>query len=185
PQWMIDALEFFESVEAGDAWVELLEVWAEFEKTMGYPDGKRISAKSRPEEVARWISGGRSYDKVPVPDSLDRYATQWKSWWTKLQPACRKSAKGWPLPQVCPDNDAEWDGLRRGGCNGFFIIVMALAIWASALDDESAEEFLEIVEDVTWVCSTLTETHPSGSKRGSSEESEESEEARPRKRARA
>ena len=70
--------------------------------------------------------------------------------------------------------------------NGFFVVLMSLAIWASALNDGPADEFLEIIEDVTWVCSTLTDTLPSGSKRDASDNdgSDEAEDTPPRKKAR-
>ncbi|KAI0743688.1 hypothetical protein C8Q80DRAFT_1065540, partial [Daedaleopsis nitida] len=131
PEWMLSALEYLTDVEGGDLWGSLLEVWAAFQYIMGYPDGKHLSAKKGPEELACWISSGRQYNKVPVPDSLERYTTTWCAWWKKLQPRaqCNVDDCEWPLPHVLPDNIMEWDAIRRGGCNGIFMAVMGLAIW--------------------------------------------------------
>ncbi|KAI0743021.1 hypothetical protein C8Q80DRAFT_1192071 [Daedaleopsis nitida] len=205
PEWMSSALEYLEDIEIGETWDALLEVWAAFECVVGYPDGKkRLSAKGRPEEVARWISGGHQYDKVPMPDSLERYATSWCAWWTKLQPTARHTDAEtmWPLPQVLPDNDMEWDALRRGGCNGIFIAIMGLAIWASALnqdgddvnadlsegvldkdeDVDTPEVFLDAVDDVLWVLTTIIDTLPTGMKCPSADVN--SDDVQPRKKRR-
>ncbi|RDX40923.1 hypothetical protein OH76DRAFT_1304272, partial [Lentinus brumalis] len=136
PAWLKHAVDYLEDVEAGESWADLLEIWQELECSMGYPDGKtdvysqkRLSAKGRPEELSRWINGGRNYDKLPIPDPLAPYVTRWKGWWQKMQPKPRRDSDVWPLPQTAPDNDDHWEPLRRGGCNGMFIAIIGLAIW--------------------------------------------------------
>ncbi|RDX40780.1 hypothetical protein OH76DRAFT_1305901, partial [Lentinus brumalis] len=130
PAWLTEAVEFLDDIEAGDSWEGLLDTWQELESAMDYPDGKkRLSAKSRPEELSRWINGGRNYDKMPVPDDVNEYGKRWRTWWTKLQPKPRRDSGDWPLPQTPPENDDHWEPLRRGGPNGLFIAIMGLAIW--------------------------------------------------------
>ncbi|KAI0696126.1 hypothetical protein C8T65DRAFT_533374, partial [Cerioporus squamosus] len=134
PVWLKQAVDYLKDIEAGESWAELLEIWQEFECSMGYPDGKvhsltRLSAKGRPEELPRWINGGRNYDKLPIPDPLEPYVTRWKGWWQKMQPKSRHDSDAWPLPQTAPGDDNQWEPLRRGGCNGIFIAIIGLAIW--------------------------------------------------------
>ncbi len=64
----------------------------------------------------------------------------------------------WPMPRVEPVDAVGWDILRRGGCNGFFLVVISLAWWVSAalLSGEGFEEAMVAVEDVSWVCSAIT-----------------------------
>lgn len=57
-----------------------------------------------------------------------------------------------------PDDNTGWELVRRGGCNGFFLVVISLAWWLSAalLSGEGFEEALSAVDEVSWVCRTLT-----------------------------
>ncbi len=50
----------------------------------------------------------------------------------------------------------QWESLRRGGTNGFFMIVLALSWWVGAMggivDDPG------LLDDVTWVVRCMTDT---------------------------
>ena len=131
-----------------------------------------MSAKGRPEPLTRWITGGRQYNAIVVLSSISQYETTWKSWWMSLQPETRKPEDGssWPLERVQPDDVEEWESLRRGGCNGFFIIIMGLALWANAVSEASVDagNLVAAVEDVAWACERIVATLNRGTKRPSS-----------------
>ncbi|TFK79919.1 hypothetical protein K466DRAFT_504782, partial [Polyporus arcularius HHB13444] len=178
PAWLTQAVGYLEDIEAGDSWEGLLDTWQELESAMDYPDGKRLSAKSRPEELSRWINGGRNYDKMPMPDDVEEYGKRWRAWWTKLQPKPRRDSDDWPLPQTPPENEDHWEPLRRGGPNGLFVAIMGLAIWSSALnEDDVPDDFIAAVEDVTWVCSILMGDDDDDDNDDEEEEDGEEEEA--------
>lgn len=40
PEWMTDALQYFQLIEGGEGWKQLLVEWLEFEKVSGYPNGQ-------------------------------------------------------------------------------------------------------------------------------------------------
>ncbi|KAI0326027.1 hypothetical protein GY45DRAFT_1259762 [Cubamyces sp. BRFM 1775] len=171
PSWIVDAVKYFELIEGGEHWSQLVSEWQELEKALGYPDRQnRIPAKLRPEEIRVWCRNSRDYEKLPKIKSAKQYGTVWRQWWEALQPTSR-GEKTWPLPRIQPPNASEWDLVRRGGCNGFFLVIMGLAWWllAALNGKEGAEDALEAVEDVSWVCRTLlkvctnaspTEKHP-------------------------
>jgi hypothetical protein len=70
---------------------------------------------------------------------------------------------GWPPPRDLPD-DTDWSGLRRGGPNGVFLIMMSLSWWAHhATSPALVAEFDNVVEDVNWAFTSilkLTSTNP-------------------------
>lgn len=100
----------------------------------------------------------RDYEKLPKIRSAAQFAVGWKSWWISLQPPSRLAhGETWPIARVEPSNAEEWDTVHRGGCNGFFLLILTLAWWLSAVQREegSLEDVLSAVEDVSWVCRTM------------------------------
>jgi hypothetical protein len=55
------------------------------------------------------------------------------------------------LSRQVPEDGEDWDSICRGGPNGFFIIVLALAWWVSAVNGKVERELHDILVDVTWV----------------------------------
>ncbi|KAH9851012.1 hypothetical protein C2E23DRAFT_733574 [Lenzites betulinus] len=160
PGWIQDALEYFGLIEGGASWTQLVSEWHAFEVLLGHPDGQHwLPAKERPEEIKIWTKNARDYEKLPKIQSVAQYATTWKQWWTALQPASRMryNVSNWPLLRDGPTNLSEWGLLRRGGCNGFFLVVMSLAwwVWAARNEGEGEDEALQAVDDVSWVCRAL------------------------------
>jgi hypothetical protein len=46
----------------------------------------------------------------------------------------------------------EWDTLRRGGPNGFFIVILAFSWWVEAMDGRVGDaELRDALDDVIWV----------------------------------
>ncbi len=116
-----------------------------------------LSPKARPEEVKYWIARGRKYSKPPIIKSLATFMEQCCRWWACLQPVCRRDPDNpWPLLKETPEDASAWSDVKRGGCNGLFMVVMCLSWWLGAAeDDEDIEELREIVEDVKWVITVM------------------------------
>ncbi|KAL1942370.1 hypothetical protein VTO73DRAFT_6434 [Trametes versicolor] len=147
PEWMGDALKYFVLIEGGEQWAQLVTKWQKLEASLGYPDGQNrqnwLLAKGRLEEIKIWTKNARDYEKLPKIKSVKQYTTTWKQWWTALQPGSRMlDSNNWPM---------------RGGCNGFFLVVISLAWWVSAavLSGEGLEEAMVAVEDILWVCCAI------------------------------
>lgn len=52
----------------------------------------------------------------------------------------------------------DWGGLRRGGPNGFFIIVLAFAWWVEATDGKVGDAGLDdALDDITWVARCMAD----------------------------
>ncbi|KAI0730661.1 hypothetical protein C8Q76DRAFT_613322, partial [Earliella scabrosa] len=163
PDWLRDALDYFELFDAGGrAWFDLVNKWQAFEMHMGYPDEQnRLPPAHRPQEVGAWMKDGRSYEKLPEINP-DEFPPRWKAWWSSLQPACRiTDVSAWPLSRVVPQSRNEWTMLWRGGQCGLFLAVMALAWWLGAVIEagESLEDVFSAIADVSWVLDAAGEAH--------------------------
>ncbi|KAI0713991.1 hypothetical protein C8Q76DRAFT_601935, partial [Earliella scabrosa] len=161
PEWFADALKHLEEVSEEPWWKGLVAAWVNVERALEFPDGQvasnRLSPKHRPEEVKFWIARGRKYDNPPKIKSLPAFIASWRKWWSRLQPAERRSDESvWPLLRNPPADAASWSDVRRGGCNGLFMVLMTLSWWLRALDEGGdTAELRSAVEDVTWVCTTI------------------------------
>ncbi|TFK79973.1 hypothetical protein K466DRAFT_504691, partial [Polyporus arcularius HHB13444] len=135
PQWVLEGKEYLASVSDEAWWRELVTAWFEFEAALKFPDGSLqanwLSPKSRPEEVKWWIGRARKYDKVPKIKSLEGFTTQLRKWWSRLQPTVRIPEDGdiWALEKTAPADPSKWSDVRRGGCNGIFMVLMCLSWW--------------------------------------------------------
>ncbi|KAI0039253.1 hypothetical protein FA95DRAFT_1479393, partial [Auriscalpium vulgare] len=67
---------------------------------------------------------------VPAIGNMQKFARQWRCWWQAMQPAWRVSGgnQTWPLPRE-EHNDEQWTALRRGGKNGFVLVMLCLLWW--------------------------------------------------------
>ncbi|TDL14830.1 hypothetical protein BD410DRAFT_696249, partial [Rickenella mellea] len=115
-------------------WNSLLTHWARVEEVMGFLDScaknYRLSTTERPDEVSAWLRGRRKIGSIPQFDDITEFATQWRKWWTHLQPAVRvpSTSVGWPLLRPT-SGDIDWSRLRYGGRNGLFVVVLTLLWW--------------------------------------------------------
>lgn len=76
-------------------------------------------------------------------------------YWTALIPSWRTAGAAWPPLRDNSRIDG-WEYLRdRAGENGFFNIVIALYLWATAENFNNKDEWKLVVEDVAWVLSCL------------------------------
>ncbi|KAI9068771.1 hypothetical protein FKP32DRAFT_1529614, partial [Trametes sanguinea] len=134
PDWIREALQYFALIDGGDGWRKLVREWLVLERKLGFPTSQdssnRLPNEHRPEEVKLWMKNHRSYEKLPRIKSPSQFATAWKQWWVSLQPASRVAdGSVWPLPLTEPADTDEWRVVARGGCNGFFLLLLTLAWW--------------------------------------------------------
>jgi hypothetical protein len=60
-----------------------------------------------------------------------------------------------------------WMELKKGGLNGFYIIVVSLGWWYKAIEGNAGKkEFSKMLKDVLWVCEHMNERGDSGLKQG-------------------
>lgn len=100
----------------------------------------------------------------PPIEDVEEYGEQMRAWWSSLQPKWRiAGAKdSWPLGRVVPGGE-NWDGVARGGANGLMVLIVALAWWFRALEDEtSARELASMIEDVRWVLDEIRKAMDDG-----------------------
>lgn len=104
-----------------------------------------------------WFKNGRKYILTPKITNLAKYKASWQNWWHGLQPKWRLREDGIFLQEV-PDVGEDWGGLRRGGPNGFFIIVLAFAWWVEAADGKADDAGLDdALDDITWVARCMAD----------------------------
>ena len=98
-----------------------------------------------------WLKNGRKYSIPPRIEDLSQYRSSWQSWWYRLQPEWRQLPDG-AVSREVPDVGERWDTLCRGGQNGLFMAVLALAWWAAALGEVADDdELCDALDDATWV----------------------------------
>ncbi|TFK77556.1 hypothetical protein K466DRAFT_451823, partial [Polyporus arcularius HHB13444] len=132
PAWVEKAKDYLESVSEEVWWQELVSAWWDFERHLGFPESQSnwLSPKARPEEVKYWISRGRKYDKPPKIKSLPSFVAQFREWWARIQPSERRDPDElWPLLKNVPQDAGKWSDVKRGGCNGVFMVLMCLSWW--------------------------------------------------------
>ncbi|EIW58928.1 uncharacterized protein TRAVEDRAFT_123156, partial [Trametes versicolor FP-101664 SS1] len=189
PEWMSDAMQYFTLVEGGEGWKRLIGLWLEFEKANYLQDSSnRLPTKHRPDEVRIWMKNHCLYEKLPKIKSPSQFSVAWRKWWISLQPSSR--TKGdvtlWPLPQNEPVDATEWGSVARGGCNGFFLVVLTLAwwMWAALNENTSTSTIVEALEDVSWVCEVITRYVHEGRRQAGTGIADNGDSERPNKRAR-
>ncbi|KAJ8472367.1 hypothetical protein ONZ51_g8553 [Trametes cubensis] len=160
PEWVSDAKTYLLSISKDQRWCNAVKVWMKFEEILGYPSGQgpdsRLPTKKRPMQVRQWIQAHRQYEKPPTVKATE-YGATWVLWWRELQPEIRlDAAGGLQRPPVDVLKGGSWGVLRRGGPNGFFLVLLALSWWVkSAVDGRDVKNAFAMVEDVLWVLDTM------------------------------
>ncbi|TBU21632.1 hypothetical protein BD311DRAFT_677921 [Dichomitus squalens] len=157
PAYISDGLMYFNLINGGPRWSQLVKAWVEYERKLGFP----TNSQERPKEIKMWSRASRSYEKLPKVKSTKQYAVGWKRWWTSLQPSSRlENSNAWPPARREPARDEDWAAIRRGGPNGMFLAVVSLAWWLWAAIDAGEEvvgsDVEQAMDDVLWVCETCT-----------------------------
>ena len=142
----------------------------------------------RPQEVLDWIKSKKK-DLVP-PVMPAQFGNRFTKWWTMLQPGWRKDDVRLIVTLVlfCDIPEGEtWQGLRKGGTVGIYVIVMALSWWIKAQQTEHDPEAWPSVDDVLWVLEHMNQTAvshtPAPKKRAHDEGRRDKAEGQQRKRS--
>ncbi|KAH7924725.1 hypothetical protein BV22DRAFT_987241, partial [Leucogyrophana mollusca] len=158
PQWLVEAIEFLNGADDSSEWNDLVVGLSALERLLGFPMGLR------PSEVTSWIKSGRHCDRCPVIEDEEKFGEDVEQWWVYLQPGWRLplgeddvSVSVTSLSQEIPSEGENWSELQKGSTNGFFLILLCLAWWNTALqdssrgDEELEHKYLAVFEDVLWV----------------------------------
>ncbi|PPQ84920.1 hypothetical protein CVT26_008766 [Gymnopilus dilepis] len=147
PDWFTKVWEGFTSEDLGEKWTKFLGLWKAFEQREGFKDGAKLGSRNRPAIVEEWIAHRhRSTIWRPAIDLKD-FESNFKAWWTALQPEWRVSRGSIKKSQL----DGEWGPLRRSGKNGFLSIVAALFYWGINAQEsaKSRKAWLTALSDCT------------------------------------
>ncbi|KAJ7059352.1 hypothetical protein C8F01DRAFT_989789, partial [Mycena amicta] len=101
--------------------------------------------KARPGAIAWWVSRGR----VGTPTTGESFGASIQAWWTALNPSWRRMADGGMKRVV----EGGWKELQWPGVNGFMGLLYCLKWWGDGIkgSPNNCKEWVEVVEDVTWV----------------------------------
>lgn len=105
-----------------------------------------MATKKRPQELSNWI---KSKKKDVVPSvKPGAYGKRFFAWWSLLQPSWR--IDGDSLVRSPPQGES-WEGLRKGGTAGIYIVIMGLSWWVKSQFTERDANAWTTVDDVSWV----------------------------------
>ncbi|KAF7967411.1 hypothetical protein HWV62_34381 [Athelia sp. TMB] len=159
PEWIEEALGHLHNLCDDARWLALLVKWVEFERRLGFPNGSRsrahvLSQTERPKPIGIWIQHNRPWDKLPIPrlqDAVEDFSISWWLWWRSLQPVWRADSLSHDLRRT---GEFNWDETRKGGSNGFFLVILALGLWFEGdkrTNTKGKGGFGEAIGDVEWV----------------------------------
>ncbi|KAJ6450010.1 hypothetical protein C8R47DRAFT_941143, partial [Mycena vitilis] len=132
----------------GAPWTALIQSWYKREEAAGFEGTRQAhSATKRPGEVTYWVSRARK--GTPKLGSTDEFGKTWWGWWIDINPRVRGEQR--PLQRV---DVTDWEGMDLYGQNGFLNVLVTLKWWRDALETETSE-WMEAVDDVTWVIEKL------------------------------
>ena len=90
-----------------------------------------------------------------------------------MQPKSRVQQKGSKMSHVVDENE-DWVELKKGSINGFFNVVVGLAMWWTAVKTGAQRRvFLEMVNDVSWALDQMMAKLEVGRKHGLEEDKAE------------
>ena len=105
-----------------------------------------MATKNRPQEITAWIKSKKK-DLVPSVKP-EVYGKRLFAWWTLLQPSWR--IQGDSLVRLPPQGE-NWEGIRKGGTAGIYIVIMGLSWWIKSQLMERDANAWTAVHDVSWV----------------------------------
>jgi hypothetical protein len=142
--------------------------------------------KFRPQEVSDWIKSKKK-DVVP-PINPAQFGIRFMDWWMMMQPGWRKDdthvVTSLVLFRDTPQGET-WQGLRKGGTAGIYVIVMGLSWWIKAQQTEHDINAWTAVDELLWVLQQMNQymaSHaPAPEKRAHEEDKEDKDEGQLRK----
>ena len=85
------------------------------------------------------------------------YLVSYQKWWWGLQPEWRRLDDG-TLKQEVPDTGEDWEGLRQGGRNGFFMVILAFSWLVEMANGDVDDVGLHgTLDDVLWVVKCMAD----------------------------
>ncbi|KIJ91185.1 hypothetical protein K443DRAFT_135548 [Laccaria amethystina LaAM-08-1] len=122
---------------------------------INYLRGK-LPTRCRPQEVADWMRSKKK-DVVP-PVKPAQFGKQFLEWWTVIQPDWRKDDIEGSLMffRDVPIGET-WQGMRKGGTAGIYIVVMALSWWIKAQKGKRDVVAWSTIDDLLWVIQQLNQ----------------------------
>lgn len=175
PGWMDELLLPLTTLCEGPLWTSLLVKWVDLERQLGFPKGRvsshfyyslsaeslpvmqskayMLSATNRPAPIGIWIHDGRHWADLPIigPGVIEDYSTSWWLWWKSLQPTWRAETLSRDFRGV---GDYDWDELRKGTQNGFFVLILSLGLWLRGLQNKEEKGRWpcgDAISEVEWV----------------------------------
>jgi hypothetical protein len=130
------------SVDGGEAWTKLLDVWSGFEAQEEYSGIRVLDCAHRPLPLLIWMKRHRSSTWRPPVTEMEGFETCFMKWWLHLQPDWRV-ADG----KVLRDLTGDFSVLKRAGLNGILIVLVGLFYWRVTDEMGLEEDWLTIVED--------------------------------------
>jgi hypothetical protein len=116
---------------------------------------KNLATKKRPQEISNWI---KSKKKDLVPSiKPGPYGQRFMAWWRLLQPSWRIDED---LLVRSATQGENWQGLRKGGTAGIFVVIMGLSWWIKSQLGERDPIAWTAVDDVWWVIQQMMNSTP-------------------------
>ena len=115
-----------------------------------------MATKKRPQEISNWIKSKKK-DLVPSVNP-GAYGKRFFEWWRLLQPSWRIDGESFVLSAPKGEN---WEGLRKGGTSGIYIVVMGLSWWIKSQFMDRDPIAWTAVHDVSWVIQQMKNGSPS------------------------
>jgi hypothetical protein len=107
---------------------------------------QNLPTKNRPQKISNWIKSKKK-DTVPLVKP-GAYGKRFLTWWRLLQPSWR--IDGNSLVSSAPEAE-NWEGLRKGGTAGFYVVVIGLSWWIKSQLKERDAVAWTAVDDISWV----------------------------------
>ncbi|KAJ7890037.1 hypothetical protein B0H13DRAFT_1626490 [Mycena leptocephala] len=159
PKWFQLAFKEISREDVGVVYEEMLAAFVALKKSNSFVQGSGLPKAGRPVQVSDWIKDGRGRSlKVRPIDNLEKFESEWWSWWNSLQPPWR----GTPETRTkTVEEGAEWGRLGSGGQNGVLSVVAALYWWAHAEKSQGLSlsgGLQQALADTTWVLQSMTKS---------------------------
>lgn len=159
PLWVTNALTLFNSANLGAEWQALISAWLEFEKVSDYEEIQRLRCRRRPHAVGEWIQNARTVTYRPKIKNISKFATEFAAWWKNIQPTWRMENVNSQTPQ----EEGNWDEIRRPGLNGLLSVIAGLFFWGNAIQTPpraaaARATWLKALNDVAYVVERLSAT---------------------------
>jgi len=134
PMWFMKALAMLQSLNGGETWTKLLDVWSVFEAQEEYSEVRALDCVYHPLPLSLWMKRHHSSTWQPPVTEMAGFERSFMKWWVYLQPDWRV-ADGKVLKDIMGDLSV----LKRPGLNGFLTVLVGLFYW-HVMDETGLEE---------------------------------------------